>query len=572
MNDRDVSFPHPMLEWRTNLERTMRANPPFSVRANRRGLTLIEAAMVLAVASLVVGGLSLTLGEMSENNRARAVADRLTEITDAAAKYVNANQGALTTQTVGGTVKVVIPVGRTTATGAVPAGPGGLPSVQGGGFLPSSFVDADAFNQNHQVVVEYITTGTPHLEAMVVSYAGNPIPDRLLGVAARFAGAQAGFRLTNNVGAISNANIYGTAGGWFASPGTWTAGGITPSSAHMFSMITTLDNSIAGNFLSRLPGIAEANTMRTDIHMAGNAIDSAKSICADSDSASCTTTAPNDGSTLQIGPNIAVPGNITAGGDITGRNATFTGNEDISGNDTVKGNSAINGNLTVGTGYGVGGVLAATTQMNAPAYCDALNCNYEVVPSGTSKLNDLQTKSLSLDTVVYSTGWAQTGALAQSQGYTLGDLLPHYVAQYAYFVGDYLLTGQFVPKPTCGTNGVPKIILHPVTESFAFTPNVNWTYAGKDDTIGYVNKNSANNATDPVAVGPPPGYAGGYVPTQIMTEFDPVDHGTYIDKTITAKDLSPVSAWAVQISGSPDVPTSTDYESTVIAMTYCFYQ
>src|SRR3546814_8905656 len=102
----------------------------------------------------------------------------MSEVTDAARAYVTTHYDELLALAGTGS-PVVVPVGRASYGTAIPAGPSGLPSVQGGGFLPAAFIDRNPYGQRHTLLVKEPAVG--ELEALVTTYGGEDIPDREAG-------------------------------------------------------------------------------------------------------------------------------------------------------------------------------------------------------------------------------------------------------------------------------------------------------------------------------------------------------------------------------------------------------
>ena len=383
----------------------------------RRGLTLIEVALSLAVIAMILVGLSQLMANGTEYLRSRTVAERLEQVTSAARSYVQANYAELMAipGLAGGSVYVPV-------TGA--AGPSGaptLPSIQGGGYLASTFVDENAYGQSHGLVLRGIDTdgdgASDRLEGVVTTIGGLVIPDRVLGQVAGFLGADGGFMFTNPLPSTAN-QITGVAGGWRAPAATWSAGVAVPTVGHVMSSMAFNEGTLVGDYLNRHDiGIEEANTMRTDLHMGNNAVTDVTLVTGNGN----TVTMGTDG--VEIGPNLRVSGYITAGGDITS-DANVTG---------VK-------------------------------FIDKDNPNYFADPSSKSTLFDVDADRLSTDALIYNTNSAANQV-------RLRDRLPNYVSK-----AGWLVTGddQRVTKPDCPGNGVPKITYAAISDSYQFASNVRY--------------------------------------------------------------------------------------------------
>lgn len=240
-------------------------------KRSQRGLTLLETAMVLAVISISMAGMSLMLADNAKATKVKASAERMTEVTEATQNYVSANYSQLVTLADAG-APVVIPVGRDCATCAVPTGPGGLPSIQGGGFLPANFINVNPFQQRHAVLVREPTVG--RLEVIVTTYGGTQLEDDDLGRLSASIGANGGAVYQNSTAAPST-QIVGAFGGWRTPAATWAgsigATPVTPSPGRVQSALAFAAS--GGNmedYLNRFnTGDPEHNRMRTAIDMNG---------------------------------------------------------------------------------------------------------------------------------------------------------------------------------------------------------------------------------------------------------------------------------------------------------------
>lgn len=497
-------------------------------KRSRRGLTLIEVALVLGITAIAAVAMAQMLSSAAEVVRTRAAADKLIEIREAAKAYINTNFNDLQTLlTENGATLVSIPIGRTVSGGAVPAGVSSttvtLPSLQGGGFLSSNFIDIDAFGHNHAFVVSNVNNSLDRIEGMVMSIGGRPVDTRLLGRIATFTGATGGFM------ADGAATVTGVNGGWEATPANWTIAGVGPTEGHVMASVAFNEGALVGDYLYRRDiGIAEANTMRTNLNMGGNEITNV-------------TRVQNDAGDLELGPNVIVDGYITAGTDITalrdlfvGENATIGVDLDVGTDLGVGNDAAIGNNVTAGHDITATNNVTARQTLagqsfadidaagNQNTYVDALGVthNYVVDPSGQTNLDRLSPSYLNVDAQVYSE------LNSVNTNIRLFDLLPKYVAR-----GGWIATpGQeVVPKPDCGA-GTAKITLAPMRDTMNFYANISWTKSG--DYITDINLSQR---------------------TGIGRRYYAIDNGAL--------------SWTVAIQGTP---TYTD-DWQLFAMTYCYY-
>ncbi len=584
--------------------------PHMTRKARRRaGLTLVEAGVVLALLAITMGGFVQWVSSAAEDQRSRTAADRMQEILQASQQYMRANQTALVQLAkAGGNLSVG--VAMPTPGGSDPGGPGGgLPSLQGGGFLPSTYVDVDTYAQAHRLVVKQVGTGAnAHLEGMVVSMGGYAIPDRQIGRVAKFIGEQGGFMPSGA------STITGVTGGWQAPPSAWTASGASPSGGHVMAVLSLNDNALAGDYLNRYDiGIPEANTMHTDVHFGGNKIDTINQICANG-----TATCVNDGSVLNIGPNITIPGylhtgqevnagtsvsagtTVTAGTDVSaGRNVYATsdisaGNNVYANNSVVANSDVLAGrNVTAGQDVSAGRNITAAQDayvgrnigVAGDAYVDGtvnagtvnVNSHINVRDTGSpntgcygdnttpktadgSYICDLSTDYLNLSTTVYSGGGlngTDTRGIGKGDAVKLGDLLPHYVAQYDYTVG----ANDYIPQPTCGNQGSPKVVLTLQQDSYKFMAGIDqYTYSyGRDyggQIIGYTPGETGDNG---IAVGQQNVYANTFLVGLVLPQW------TYLARTVYAQPSN--GGWIAHINGS----YNGDWGAIMNAQTFCYY-
>ena len=254
-------------------EKTMVKNSFISKVFKKRqlGLTLIETAMVLGVVAISMAGLSKMLADNARSTRVKATSERMIEVVGAAERYVNANYTQLLNLAGAGT-PVVIPVGKACATCAIPAGPGGLPSVQGGGFLSSTFIDSNPSGQRHAILVREPTAG--NLEVLITAWGGNPFADDDLGSVSGLIGSGGGGVYSNNPNAPTT-QVVGSYGGWNTNVATWNANwsgnAVGPSVGR--AAVALSFGGAGGNmddYLNRFnTGDPEANRMRTALDMNG---------------------------------------------------------------------------------------------------------------------------------------------------------------------------------------------------------------------------------------------------------------------------------------------------------------
>lgn len=311
-------------------------------RANRnqRGVTLIEAALGLSVASVAMLGLAQLMAENAALARGKAAADRMNEVSEAASSYVRANWNALLAAASAGS-PIVIPAGKASVAGGVPPGPLGLPSLQSGRFLSENFIDTNPWGQRHAVLIR--KPAPAQLEVLVTTYGGVSIPDRTLIKIPAMIGGKAGTMLANPlIGTIGQ--VMGLLGGWQTDAATWSsgwAGGTTtPESGRIMANLSFDVQGITQPYLYRDNlGDPALNRMNTSLDLNNNDLNNAKAVGAQ------TVTTTSD---------VAVGGNLTvASGYAYVGSATVVGDLSVGGNQQISGSLGVNQDAIVsGDVYG----------------------------------------------------------------------------------------------------------------------------------------------------------------------------------------------------------------------------
>jgi len=385
--------------------------------SKRSALTLVEITIALAVSFLFIAMMLRLYQQQRDMQNARAIALRQTEILNAASSYLQGNLDKLATAVAATAEPVVIPVGKTTAGGAQPAAPAGLTTVQGGGYLPSVFVDTNYYGQHTNLLVRQ-GANPGSVEGIVVTYGGRTTPDYIMGLAMEFMGPNGGY--------IPNAPLAGQAGqilgykaGWTSTVANYTAPTFTPSAGHIAGYLTgSAGASTVGDYLWRTDtGNPEANRMRTSIDMGKHDLAHVNEISG--------------------GPSPLA----TATGEVVDP-ATATDTAIHVKNTLVPGRTP----------------LADATLTGAPGEYQDANGNryaYYVRPDGNTRL-----KTLDPSVVIDSTAWDSAvngGTLASAgqrnfpAGMRLIDALPPIVNYASYVVTD----NTIIPQPPCGNPSNP---------------------------------------------------------------------------------------------------------------------
>jgi type II secretory pathway pseudopilin PulG len=454
---------------------------PFDKRRRRTaGITLLEVAIGIALSAIVAAGVMATVSWSTNQVKLRATADRMNQVLSAAQQYVQANYATLAANVPVGGAPTTVPT-----TGAV--GPFGLPTLQGGGYLPSSYVDKNPFAQTHAVLVRQPVANT--LEVLVATQNGDTIQDADLGTVSSMVGAAGGFMPSQGgkmvtSGTYAANTVVGSYGGWSTTSANW---GNIPVGSHLFATAAYNNGNVIADYLYRYNvGVPEANKMHTDIDDNQNNINHVTNL--DTQTIDTTTGTPgnltvNDNAVL-VGTNATPPAcgattnnpgcaNFIFKGSITTTDDLGPGSGQGYFSSLLTANTGVtinnNSNLTW-TGGGCGGtcgsiampnnqwiVASANVSIQATSFTDDPNHQYIVQPSQNSVFNNVLAYYVAPQYL-----WSETLLYGTTHGngtYKLGDLLPKFVYIGNEWVND-TGSGVTVSAPEqCGTGGYPKIVL-----------------------------------------------------------------------------------------------------------------
>lgn len=498
-----------------------------------RGFSLLEIVLVLGIAALMSVLIMTTWQQSAERIRAKGVADKLQIVTEAAKSYVKANAAEL--QAVAPTSGALyIPVAKTSATGAIPAGPTAkLKSLQQGGFLPVSFIDTNAFGQNTALLVRKNTSGDS-LEALVTTFGGRVMPDDMLGHAANGMGAIGGYVPTRYVNAADSGMVVGNYGGWRTDASSWGAAARRPAAGHLQTTLAFDDTALLADYLYRDDiGIPAANQMKTDIDMDNNNIENADKIIAGSSG------------TVEVVGNMRATIDIYARRDlVVDRNALIKQDLTVDRNARVRQNLVVDRNITSTTGdiTATSGNLIVTGTSGNPN-------------TGIATVNNLKATYLDTRAIVYGDAIeganqkTAANAAAAASPVTLGDLLPKSVAQYSYLVMESSTAdpdANVVPKPTCNAADFKgysraRVMVYPLTDSWQTTPYVK---------LDVKNATSNSGETFVGAVG-------------VLETKNDIASAIVAQTTSTAAPI-----WRIKWVGTPVSPNGP---RRAIAQTFCYY-
>jgi len=284
----------------------------------------VEVAAVLGVAAVIAAGVSRQLAENSESIRVRNAAYQMDQVVEAARTYMSARQADLIAATGGG--PVTVPVTGGACVGAVP-------SLQACGYLPSSFVNSNAFAQTHAFRIRQPSANV--LEGFVGTTGGADIPSAKVPRAASLVGPEGGFIGEADVPGCPAGAACGSYGGWQISAATLaTVFPTAPTSGHLVAAIAFANGAVVPDYLYRVsvPGHPEANQMFTDLHMDGGGtnhdIDGVATLTAENGVFSSDLAVGQDGTVtrdLAVGRDLTVAGTATVTGDTTANDVILSG-------------------------------------------------------------------------------------------------------------------------------------------------------------------------------------------------------------------------------------------------------
>lgn len=168
---------------------------------NWRAITMLEVVLVLSVIAISLVGIAQLMADSASSLRAKAAAQKLEQIIDAAQAYASANAQQIEQwfDAAPANALLTIPFAKRTALGGSSSGTPGFRSLQQAGFLPSGFIDQNAAGRSHAVLVKRMSEG---VELLVVAHGGRDFNNADLGRIASQIGV-AGGAVYSNTGASS---------------------------------------------------------------------------------------------------------------------------------------------------------------------------------------------------------------------------------------------------------------------------------------------------------------------------------------------------------------------------------
>lgn len=228
------------------------------MKRRQSGMTMIEVLGALAIATVLMVGLSTMIDTSLEDLEGQQAALYQAQVVGAARKYINANYLDLEADTAADPVAISIS------------------ELKGQKFLPDGFSETNAYQQRICVLVHQPDPGK--LDALIATYGGKRIPERVLPKVAMEAGQGGGYISFHNPELARGASWERNTGPYQDVPcngATVLSGDADHDGGHLVSnLFFDGPGQLASDFLYRneMPGRPELNQMRTPIKLAHKAL------------------------------------------------------------------------------------------------------------------------------------------------------------------------------------------------------------------------------------------------------------------------------------------------------------
>ncbi|HTH62222.1 MAG TPA: shufflon system plasmid conjugative transfer pilus tip adhesin PilV [Paraburkholderia sp.] len=225
-------------------------------RRRARGFTLIEILAALAIAAIMIAGMTAMVGTSLDDTRGQQTALYQARIAAAARQLVDANYAQLAQAAAGGSFAIGLNTGG---------------SYQLASYLSGTTGATNPYGQTPCLLINSVAGQPGSIQALLVTEGGRTIPDSELGYIAANAGQGGGAiqAMTTPAGAAK-----GAYGGWTVTtpnPGNVTCSGTRTGVGHVASLVTTTSTQAQNtDFLYRVgvPGDTEVNTMHVPLVLA----------------------------------------------------------------------------------------------------------------------------------------------------------------------------------------------------------------------------------------------------------------------------------------------------------------
>lgn len=227
---------------------------------SHQGFTLIEMAIVLLIAGLLVAGIGQIVGSAQKQRFDQASANEMRSIVTGTERMLVDQQAALTT---------LMPFDESykladTTPNAIPGcGNGAILNCLVTSYLPNGF-DLTGYTIG---ILRHDVASRPSFRALIIRTPDNALDDGRLARVASLIGNQGG--LVSNSG--NNGNVSGVMGSWSVVSTQYAIPLTSAPKGSIAALTNTVDAQINTNTLSRINPMgtvqSEANTMYTDLYM-----------------------------------------------------------------------------------------------------------------------------------------------------------------------------------------------------------------------------------------------------------------------------------------------------------------
>lgn len=361
---------------------------------------MIPTLMAVLIALMFMPLAQRWVNQSHDAVQAHDAATQAIQIEQAADSYIRNNYQAIVTATAGAPQQVSIA------------------TLQANGYLPAAVSSTNAYGQTWSLSLYQPSAG--NIEALLTTSGGIGIPRIILpGVAAQI-GSKGGFQpYSTGVYAASAGDAVGSYGGWKVPV---SAFGLTPQPGRLALFMYYRQGQQSSDYLYRVsvPGQPQLNAMQTDLSLQSQS---------------------------------GTKNNITGVNDVSTNTVTASGNVGSAGKSPTAGYPAgWSGGVHTNDVYAEGNIGAGTGG-TANAYMTSAGYGY--FKPGNATLGSSCTPNGLI-------GADSSGSLLSCANGTwqipLQYRLPHYVSQAGWLASD----GNYVPKPTCQSGGVPRVIVTPL--------------------------------------------------------------------------------------------------------------